>query len=98
LPSEKVTTIHYGLDELPAAWGRNEPSPVADATRVLLAVCRLEPQKGVDVAVRALPGVRERHPTAELVVLGEGPERLSLERLAADLGVPVHLLGRVPDV
>jgi glycosyltransferase involved in cell wall biosynthesis len=98
LPREKVTTIHYGLDDLPRAWGENPPSPVRDEARLLLAVCRLERQKGVDVAVRALPRVRERHPDAELVVLGEGPERPALERLAADLAAPVHLLGRVPDV
>ena len=98
LPQDKLTTIHYGLDELPRAWGRNDPAPVADDARVLLAVCRLEPQKGVDVAIRALPEVRARHPDAELVVLGEGPDRPTLARLADDLGVPVHLLGRVPDV
>ncbi len=98
LPRDKVTTIHYGLDELPGAWGRNAPAPVAEDARVLLAVCRLEPQKGVEVAVRALARVRERHPSAELVVLGEGPERQALERLAAELEVPVHLPGRVPDV
>jgi glycosyltransferase involved in cell wall biosynthesis len=65
---------------------------------VLLAVCRLEPQKGLDTAVRALPDIRSRHPTAELVVLGEGPQRSELEHLANELQVPVHLLGRVPDV
>jgi glycosyltransferase involved in cell wall biosynthesis len=98
LPAGKVTTIHYGLDDLPAAWGENPASPVPEGSRVLLAVCRLERQKGVDVAVRALPAVRERHPDAALVVLGEGPQRPELERLAAELGAPVHLLGRVPDV
>jgi glycosyltransferase involved in cell wall biosynthesis len=98
LPPEKVRTIHYGLDELPRGWGRNDDASVAADARVLLAVCRLEPQKGVDVAVRALARVRERHPNGELVVLGEGPERASLDRLAHDLAVPVHLLGRVPDV
>jgi glycosyltransferase involved in cell wall biosynthesis len=71
---------------------------VGPNARVLLAVCRLEPQKGLDVAVRALPDIRARHPAAELVVLGEGPQRSELERLAGELHVPVHLLGRVPDV
>jgi glycosyltransferase involved in cell wall biosynthesis len=98
LPAEKVTTIHYGLDHVPEPWGRNEPDGVRDDARVLLAVCRLERQKGVDVAVRSLPLVREQHPTAELVVLGEGPERAVLQRLARELDVPVHLPGRVPDV
>ena len=40
---------------------------------------RLSPEKGVDVLVRALGRV----PGAELEVLGDGPERASLERLAA---------------
>src|SRR5207244_6408603 len=90
--------LHYGLDDLPAAWGSNPADDVPAQARVLLAVCRLEPQKGLDIAVRALPDIRTRHPTAELVVLGEGPQRSDLEELAANLEVPVHLLGRVPDV
>jgi glycosyltransferase involved in cell wall biosynthesis len=98
LPADKVEVIHYGLDDLPAAWGSNPADHVPPEARVLLAVCRLEPQKGLDVAVRALPDIRVRHPGAELVVLGEGPQRAELERLAAELQVPVHLLGRVPDV
>ena len=95
---EKITTIHYGLDELPPPWGVNPSDDVPADARVLLSVCRLDPQKGVDVVVRALPAIRERHPDAQLVVLGEGPERSRLEGLAEELGVPLHLLGRVPDV
>jgi len=98
LPASKVEVIHYGLDDVPAAWGSNPADPVLPTARVLLAVCRLEPQKGLDSAVRALPDIRTHHPTAELVVLGEGPQRSELEQLATDLKVPVHLLGRVPDV
>ncbi len=92
IPAAKVETIHYGLDEPPAAWGTNPADPVPPGARVLLAVSRLTPQKGLDLAVRALPLVRKRHPDAVLVVLGEGPERARLE---AD---GVYLLGRVPDV
>jgi glycosyltransferase involved in cell wall biosynthesis len=100
IPADKVTTIHYGLDGPPEPWGANPADPVpADAT-VLLAVARLVEQKGIDVALRALPRVRERFPDARLVVVGEGPERGRLEALAAALGVAgaVHLPGRVPDV
>jgi glycosyltransferase involved in cell wall biosynthesis len=98
LPAGKVEVIHYGLDELPAAWGSNPADDVRSDARVLLAVCRLEPQKGLDIAVRALPEIRARHPNAELVVLGEGAQRSELEQLASELQVPVHLLGRVPNV
>jgi glycosyltransferase involved in cell wall biosynthesis len=91
LPPDKVEVIHYGLDDLPQAWGTNPPDPVPRDARVLLAVCRLEPQKGVDVAIRALDEI----PGAHLVVLGEGPQRMELERLADER---VHLPGRVPDV
>jgi glycosyltransferase involved in cell wall biosynthesis len=98
LPADKVEVIHYGLDDLPTAWGENPPDDLPRDARVLLAVCRLEPQKGVDVAMRALPDVVARHPHARLVVLGEGPQRSNLEELASSLGIPVQLPGRVPDV
>jgi len=94
---EKVETIHYGLDELPAAWGVNAPDDVPADARVLLAVSRLTTQKGLDVALRALPLLPE---DTVLVALGEGSERDALERLSRELGVQhrVFLLGRVPDV
>jgi glycosyltransferase involved in cell wall biosynthesis len=93
----KIQTIHYGLDELPDAWGVNPPEDVPADARVLLSVARLTPQKGVDVAIRAMSLLPD---DAVLVVLGEGPERTSLESLAHELGVAdrVFLLGRVPDV
>jgi glycosyltransferase involved in cell wall biosynthesis len=91
LPREKVEVIHYGLDDMPGAWGANPPDPVPPDARLLLCVCRLEPQKGVDVAIRAL----DEMPDAWLVVLGDGPQRAELEQLA---GERVYMPGRVPDV
>jgi glycosyltransferase involved in cell wall biosynthesis len=100
LPAEKVEVVHYGLDTPPPAWGENPPVLLPEGARVLLAICRLVPQKGVDVAVRALASVRKAHPGAVLVVLGEGPERSALERLATELGLgdAVFLPGRAGDV
>jgi glycosyltransferase involved in cell wall biosynthesis len=97
IPARKVETIHYGLDELPDAWGENPLDDVPAGARVLLAVSRLTPQKGVDVAVRALASLPD---DTVLVVLGEGPERAALGQLARELGVEqrLFLLGRVPDV
>jgi glycosyltransferase involved in cell wall biosynthesis len=97
VPADKVETIHYGLDSLPEAWGENPPDDVPADARVLLAVSRLTTQKGLDVAVRALPLLPD---DTVLVALGEGPERAALEQLARELGVNrrVFLPGRVPDV
>ena len=97
VPAAKVETIHYGLDELPAAWGENGPDAVPEEARIILSTSRLTDQKGVDVAIRALGWLPSE---LVLVVLGEGPRRTELGRLAEELGVGgrVFLPGRVPDV
>ena len=94
LPAEKVEVVHYGLDELPRPWAENPPLELGRP--LLLAVCRLEAQKGLETAVRALAKV----PGATLLVLGEGAERPALEQLASSLGVRDRLVlpGRVGDV
>jgi glycosyltransferase involved in cell wall biosynthesis len=94
---DKVETIHYGLDDVPDAWGVNPSDDVPEGARVLLAVARLTDQKGIDIAIRALAELPD---DTVLVVLGEGPERAALLRLARELGLDarVFLLGRVPDV
>jgi glycosyltransferase involved in cell wall biosynthesis len=98
VPAAKVETIHYGLDDVPDAWGANPPDPVPQDMRVLLAVSRLTRQKGIDVAVRALPLLPDD--TALVVLSGTQEERPQLESLARELGVAqrLFLLGRVPDV
>jgi glycosyltransferase involved in cell wall biosynthesis len=53
---------------------------------VVLAAGRLVALKGYDTLLRAFARVRQETP-ARLVILGEGPERPNLERLAAELGV-----------
>jgi glycosyltransferase involved in cell wall biosynthesis len=100
LPPAKVQVVHYGLDAPPDAWGEADTSIVAPDRRVLLAVSRLTEQKGLDVMVRALPAILDVVPEATLVVLGEGPDRGRLERLARELDVAaqVCLPGRTGDV
>lgn len=91
LPAEKLEVIHYGMDEPPAAWAPDELE--LPEGKIVVAVCRLVPQKGLDVAVEAMAGV-----DATLVVLGEGPERERLEAQARELSVRLLLPGRVGDV
>ncbi|GFJ85724.1 hypothetical protein Phou_099040 [Phytohabitans houttuyneae] len=56
---------------------------------------RLVPRKGQDALIRALPSIRRRVPDAALLVVGGGPHRSTLEKLAA--GLPdVIFTGSVP--
>lgn len=100
IPAEKIVVIHYGLDHLPAAWGPPGGPELREGARLLLAVSRLERQKGIDVAIEALALIRPQHPDAVLVVLGRGRLEQELLDLAAERGVAdgVHLPGSVGDV
>ena len=56
------------------------------AEPVILAVGRLQPQKDYPTLVRAFARLRGSRP-CRLVILGEGPERETIERTARELGV-----------
>lgn len=69
------------------------------AVPTVLAVGRLQPQKGFDLALRAMAELGPAHSDWQLVILGEGPERGALEALRDELrlGGRVHMPGRVSD-
>ncbi|PSQ96390.1 MAG: glycosyltransferase family 1 protein [Bacteroidetes bacterium SW_9_63_38] len=54
---------------------------------VLLTVGRLVPRKGIDTTLHALPAVLDAVPDLTYLVVGTGPDRDRLERLATDLGI-----------
>lgn len=66
---------------------------------VIGMISELHPTKRVEDAIRAASMLVERHPGITLAVLGDGEERLELERLIALHGLTdrVRLLGFVPD-
>ena len=70
-----------------------------DGAPLLLSVGHLIERKGHHLAVEALPIVRQRHPGARLVIVGEGEERARLEGLVAQLRLHSHvtLAGAVPN-
>jgi phosphatidylinositol alpha-1,6-mannosyltransferase len=65
---------------------------------VVVCVSRLVPRKGQDLLIRALPEIRRRVPGAALLLVGGGPYRRTLERLARETGVAddVVFTGSVP--
>lgn len=61
----------------------------------LIFVGRLVPFKACDLAILgAAPALRKGH--AEFTVIGDGPERATLEKLAKDSGVTVTFAGLLP--
>jgi glycosyltransferase involved in cell wall biosynthesis len=93
LAPDLVTVIPNGVDT--RLLRRAEPFPVT--VPVVLALGRLERYKRVDRALEAMAKVTQ---PAQLVVIGDGPARLYLERQAADLGLSgdaVRFLGRLDD-
>ncbi|HEU5028893.1 MAG TPA: glycosyltransferase family 4 protein [Spirillospora sp.] len=65
---------------------------------VAVCVSRLVPRKGQDALIRAWPRVLAKVPDAALLLVGGGPYRADLERLAASEGVAgsVVFTGSVP--
>lgn len=85
---------------------RPDPSARAELRRryrlgdapVVSCVSRLVPRKGQDVLIRGLPRVRARVPGTRLLLVGDGPYRDRLRRLAVSCDVAEHVVftGAVP--
>jgi glycosyltransferase involved in cell wall biosynthesis len=76
------------------------PMPKARAGRSgsegekLLYVGNLAKNKGVDLLLRAMPDVIDRHPGAYLVAIGRGPQLDNLRALAKSLGISDKVIFR----
>src|SRR5215472_17470533 len=73
------------------------PPLMSERRRYVVCVGRLEPRKGLDRLLQAMAIVRQQTPCAQLVVVGEGPDRMAIESQARELGVNVLFAGRVSD-
>jgi glycosyltransferase involved in cell wall biosynthesis len=102
-PASKIDVIPHGIPDMPFA----DPNFFKDefgvaGKQVLLTFGLLSPNKGIEYALRALPEIIREFPNVIYIVLGqthpnllrnEGEEyRLSLERLAKDLGVQKNVV------
>jgi glycosyltransferase involved in cell wall biosynthesis len=94
--AKPVTVVPYGVDLArfqPRARNGARPSDV-----VVGAVARLSPEKGLDVLLRAVARLIEGGMSLNVVLVGEGPWRRRLTRLAERLGIAgrVDFRGEVP--
>ena len=92
-PEEKIEVLPLPLDLNTFTFVERQPPSAGEPVR-LLSVGRLVPQKGMDILLRAVATLKPSRPF-QLWIAGDGPQRPSLERLAAELnlGDKVSFLG-----
>jgi phosphatidylinositol alpha-mannosyltransferase len=98
LPLGSFSLVPNGVDV--AGFQAAAPLPeLADPQRpLLLFVGRLEPRKGLDVAIRAFLRLRTSYPRVRLCVVGDGPERSrAQEMVPPSIRPDVLFVGRVDD-
>jgi colanic acid/amylovoran biosynthesis glycosyltransferase len=88
-PPEKIVVHYIGVD---TEFFR--PDPTVQREPLVLFVGRLIEKKGVAHLIAAMQEVQRRLPSAELVLVGSGTLRDSLERQAREAGVRARFLGR----
>lgn len=64
---------------------------VQPGERVLLNIGRISREKNLEQVMRVFPRLLEAHPDVRLVIVGEGPMRESLHRMAEELGVAARV-------
>ncbi|GAA4093859.1 glycosyltransferase family 4 protein [Actinomadura miaoliensis] len=98
----RMSRLAPGVDEkvfFPGAGGEQIRERYGLTGRpVVVCVSRLVPRKGQDALIHAWPRVKREVPDAALLLVGGGPYRPQLERMAASLGVAdaVVFTGSVP--
>lgn len=65
--------------------------------KVIVNVGRLVHRKGQDILIAAMPRVLQEHPDAHILLIGEGPYRLHLEKLVTKLKIShaITFIGRI---
>ncbi len=65
--------------------------------KVIVSVGRLVHRKGQDFLIQSLPAILEKHPTAHILMVGEGPYRKDLTKLVEKLKLSqsVTFIGRI---
>ena len=103
LPAKKLLVIPNGVDA--ERFAATVPCSLASlgvplGRRAIVCIGRLEAQKGLPWLFELLPGIFQQLPEHDLVLVGEGPDRERLERLAAQLGLSerIHFVGYRPNV
>ena len=97
--SERVTVIPNGIDASAYSAPSSIPDRLREGSPRLTFVGRLEWEKGVFVAVDAVPHILRAHPDARLRMIGTGGQTAAVTELIQRLGLQAHveLFGHVDE-
>ena len=99
-PAHRVTVIHNGIDPAPFAGnGSGSPDDKPAPGPIWIAVANLRPCKGHRYLLEAVGKLRRAGFGGTLLLVGDGPERPALERLAQQVAPGgVRFLGHRSDI
>lgn len=86
--------VHCGLE-----LGAYQFRPPKEKVNIIFCAARLAPEKGYEFLIEAIKILKNRKYEIQVRLVGDGPSRGTLERLAQDLGVldRVHFLGHLDE-
>ena len=82
---EKIYIVHCGVP--PLLYGKS----TKNFSKELIFVGRLAPVKGVPILIEAFADILEKHLDTRLTLVGDGPDRVSIETLIAKHGLQNHI-------
>lgn len=92
IPPERIAVIYNGIDPAPFAAAAARRRFFASPGKLVVGTAaRLAPQKGLPYFIRAAARLALQFPDMRFRVVGEGPERPVLEKLARRLGLETRL-------
>jgi glycosyltransferase involved in cell wall biosynthesis len=97
-PAERLIAIGNGIDTKRFSFKTREPRPETHSSMHIGTVARLSKEKGIDLLLTAFAKFSILN--SQLSIVGDGPERKNLEKLAHTLGIVdrVRFLGGNIDV
>ena len=92
IPKSRIRRHYQGVD-----CEKFSPRSVKKDGKNIVFIGRLEPLKGADILIKALPNIFDKVKDAKAIIVGDGPSRPELERLVKKLNLTsVEFVGSVP--
>ena len=91
IPADRSIFLPNGVDAEKFSPGVKgiirEQFALGESTQIVLCPRRLVPKNGVNYLIESVPRILQAHPETVFVIVGEGPERASLETQTAQLKI-----------